>query len=157
MKNIIFFFVLAVCVSSVLGEPVKITGDGEAYGHHGDCYGWNACNDAETCALWACQRNGFSDLVAYGESRPCTQFGVCHLFWTSSSVQCQWGNWCDVMGVTDIWCDNGTPELMCRSDLPDQSNPPQLPDEPNGEIPEFSVIGALAVLGLAGLFILNKR
>lgn len=88
------------------GEGVMITGQGEAYGHHGQCSGWNGCGDAATCALWACEVKGYSQLVSYGESRPCTQFNNCHLFNSRGSVQYNWGNWCDVMGVTDIKCSN---------------------------------------------------
>ncbi len=88
------------------GEGVKITKDGEAYGHHGNCEGWNGCKDASTCALWACEVNGYSSLVSYGEARPCTQFNNCHLFNYRGSVQMNWGKWCEVMGVTDIVCSN---------------------------------------------------
>ena len=83
---------------------VKITRQGEAYGHHGACYGWNGCGDAATCALWACEVNGYAQLQSYGEDRPCTQFEVCHLFYGRGSIQWNWGNWCDVFGVTDIVC-----------------------------------------------------
>ncbi|NCB43582.1 MAG: DUF11 domain-containing protein, partial [Clostridia bacterium] len=112
------------------GSGVKITSEGEAYGHHGNCEGWNQCGDAETCAQWACRVRGYSSLVSYGESRPCTQFNNCHLFQYSvisappilsidSSYQdneyidYDWGNGCDVMGVTDIFCSNpGFSEAM---------------------------------------------
>jgi hypothetical protein len=90
------------------GDPtpaaVRITVPGEAYGHHGSCAGWNGCGDAETCALWACQVNGFSTLVSYGASGPCTGFDVCHLLDGNSSVQMDWGNFCDVLGVSEIDC-----------------------------------------------------
>ena len=85
-------------------EAVRITVPGEAYGHHGDCAGWNACGDAETCALWACMVNGYSTLVDYGTTAPCTDFDVCHLLDGSSAVQMDWGNFCGVMGVSDIDC-----------------------------------------------------
>ena len=86
---------------------IKITATGEAYGHHGACGGWNGCGDAATCALWACQVNGFSTLVSYGADLPCTQFSVCNLFYDQNNVQMNWGNWCDVQGVTDIVCLDG--------------------------------------------------
>ena len=82
----------------------KITKTGEAYGHHGQCSGWNACGDAATCALWACEVNGYSTLMSYGEDKPCTQFENCHLFNYRGNIQWNWGNWCDVRGVTDIVC-----------------------------------------------------
>lgn len=97
---------------------VKITSSGEAYGHHGACSGWNACGDAATCALWACEVNGYSNLVSYGESKPCTQFNNCNLFNYRGSVQYNWGNWCGVMGVTDIICSNSSSEFV--SDNPGQ-------------------------------------
>jgi hypothetical protein len=83
---------------------VQITAAGEAYGHHGACSGWNGCGDAATCALWACEVNGYSALVSFGEDRPCTQFDVCHLFHSRGSIAWNWGNWCEVSGVTDIVC-----------------------------------------------------
>lgn len=93
------------CKSSI---GVKITAQGEAYGHHGWCQGWNGCGNAQTCAQWACEVKGYSTLVSYGDARPCTQFNNCNLFNYRGSVQMNWGNWCDVMGVTDIVCSNGT-------------------------------------------------
>jgi len=92
-------------------EGVKITQDGWAYGHHGMCSRWNKCGDAATCALKACQANGYDRLVSYGDARPCTQFENCSLFHNIDidlSYQEEWGNWCDVMGVTDIYCSNGS-------------------------------------------------
>jgi len=93
------------------GEGVKITQPGYAYGHHGACSGWNTCGNAQTCALKACQANGYSNLVSYGDQRPCTQFNNCSLFYDINydlSYQANWGNWCNVMGVTDIVCNNGS-------------------------------------------------
>lgn len=94
------------CLPGHPADPcsVRITSPGEAYGHHGRCEGWNGCGDAATCAQWACEVKGYSQLVSYGEARPCTQFGNCHLFYRRGSVQYNWGNWCPVMGVTDIDC-----------------------------------------------------
>lgn len=90
------------------GAPVapgiRITAPGEAYGHQGDCAGWNGCGDAATCALWACMVNGYSGLVSYGTAAPCTAFDTCHLLDGSTSVQMDWGNFCDVMGVSEIDC-----------------------------------------------------
>ena len=89
--------------------PVKATGAqitvaGEAFGHHGACSGWNGCGNAATCALWACQIKGFSELVSFGADQPCTQFTVCHLFYDQYNIQYNWGNFCGVQGVTDIDC-----------------------------------------------------
>ncbi|KAG2487972.1 hypothetical protein HYH03_013412 [Edaphochlamys debaryana] len=88
---------------------VKITQDGEAYGADGSCDGgFNECGDAATCALWACQVNGYSTLVSYGYSGPCFYFSVCNLFYMGDrcNVWWNWGNWCEISGVTDIVCDN---------------------------------------------------
>ena len=85
---------------------VFITVQGEAYGHHGACQGWNGCNDPETCALWACEVNGYSNLVSHGEDKPCTEFDNCHLFRSRGNLDRDWGNWCDVRGVTDIKCSD---------------------------------------------------
>lgn len=83
----------------------KITSEGEAYGHHGSCSGsWNGCGDAGTCAQWACEVNGFSQVASWGEDKPCTEFNNCHLFYSRGSVDRDWGNWCSVQGVTDIYC-----------------------------------------------------
>ena len=88
-------------------SAVRITVPGEAYGHHGDCTGWNACGDAATCALFACIVNGYSDLVSYGASAPCTDWDACHLLDGVSSVQMDWGDaetTCAVMAVSEIDC-----------------------------------------------------
>lgn len=91
---------------------VQITANGEAYGHHGACSGWNSCGNAQTCALWACYAKGYSYLTSYGAQLPCTSFNVCHLFYSpcggpgQCSIQYNWGNWCAVSGVTDIKCHN---------------------------------------------------
>ena len=103
------------------GPGVMITAPGEAYGHHGYCGGWNGCGDAATCALWACEIKGYSQLVSYGESRPCTQFNMCHLFNYQGSIQYNWGNWCEVSGVTDIKCSNGGSNLPALRSLASQS------------------------------------
>jgi len=83
---------------------VRITAPGEAYGHQGSCSGWNGCGDAATCALWACLVNGYTDVVAWGAEAPCTQFTTCNLLDGPDVVEMDWGNFCDVMGVTDIDC-----------------------------------------------------
>ncbi len=82
----------------------KITRAGEAYGHHGQCSGWNGCGDAATCALWACEIKGYTTLMSYGADQPCTQFENCNLFYSRGNIQWNWGNGCDVRGVTDIVC-----------------------------------------------------
>lgn len=95
-------------------DGVLITSSGEAYGHHGNCEGWNGCRDAATCAQWACEVNGYNNLVSYGDQKPCTQFNNCNLFYSRGNVQMNWGNRCGVMGVTEIRCSNPitpTPEL----------------------------------------------
>ena len=90
------------------GEGDLISLPGEGYGCHGDCYGWNECGDAATCALWACNIKGYANLVSYGKDYPCTQLNNCHLFnGGPGSIQWDWGNWCGVSGVTDIYCSNG--------------------------------------------------
>ena len=83
-----------------------ITPDGEAYGHHGQCSGWNTCGDAGTCALWACQAQGYSELVSWETAKPCTQWNTCHLFYAgpNGGVDYNWGNGCAVMGVGGIRC-----------------------------------------------------
>lgn len=110
----------APCTLTLPSANVLITPPGQAFGHHGACSGWNACGDAETCALWACQSQGYSALVSFGTTAPCTSFDNCNLMycaydWSQCStpgnepcagVQYDWGNWCDVMGVGDIVCSN---------------------------------------------------
>ncbi len=109
------------------GPGVKITKEGEAYGHHGQCAGWNECKDAATCALWACHVRGYSNLVSYGEGKACTDSSIknCHLFQygvnseppvlpiasnyeDNGYVDYDWGKGCGVSGVTDIVCSNGS-------------------------------------------------
>ena len=157
MKNLfVVTLMMLLLVGVVQAVPVKITNQGEAYGHHGACSGWNNCGDAETCALAACKANGFTTLVSYGEGKPCTQFGVCHLFNSigeTPDVQCNWGNRCEVMGVTDIWCDDGQWASTCVYELPPQDNPPQ-----EGEVPEFGLIGAaILVAGAVGFIVWRRR
>lgn len=109
------------------GPGVKITKEGEAYGHHGQCAGWNECKDAATCALWACHVRGYSNLVSYGEGKACTDSSIknCHLFQygvnseppvlpiasnyeDNGYIDYDWGKGCGVSGVTDIVCSNGS-------------------------------------------------
>ena len=92
----------AAAAAAPVGE--LITGNGEAYGHHGNCAGWNGCGNGATCAQWACEIRGYAALVSSGAERPCTQFNVCHLFFSRGNIQYNWGNWCDVAGVTEIRC-----------------------------------------------------
>ena len=110
-------------------EGVLITSPEEAYGHHGKCEGWNGCGNAETCALWACEVNGYSNLISYGDQRPCTRFNMCHLFSdltpgypydeyiNGHRIDWNWGNGCDVMGVTDIYCSNENGSIRRIADL----------------------------------------
>lgn len=103
-------------------EGILITAQGEAYGHHGDCEGWNKCGNAQTCAMKACQANGYDNLVSYGESKPCTQFNNCSLFYNidvNLSYESDWGNGCDVMGVTDIYCSNNSDVGSAIMSVPD--------------------------------------
>ena len=92
------------CTDESVGN--MITAQGEACGHHGACSGWNGCGDAATCAQWACEVNGYDYAVSYGAEKPCTEYQSCNLFYSRGSVQMGWGNWCPVMGVTDIQCGN---------------------------------------------------
>jgi Putative metal-binding motif len=115
------------------GDGVEITAGGYAYGHHGDCQGWNQCGDAGTCALWACMNEGYDVLVSYGDSAPCgidKPFTECHLMLNGSSggVQYNWwvgwhgdppnGSSCDVMAVGEIFCahSGGEPEPEPEAD-----------------------------------------
>lgn len=167
------FIVLLLSAVTVIAEPVKITVEGEAYGHHGQCAGWNSCGSAQGCALAACQANGFNTLVSYGDQLPCTSFNNCNLFndVNTLSLQCEWGNGCAVMGVTDIWCDNGSWTGKCEAILPDQSNPPDDHDggsdvengdgennEEDPQVPEFGVVAAtLALVGAVVIVGLKRR
>jgi septal ring factor EnvC (AmiA/AmiB activator) len=88
-------------------DGVPITVAGEGYGHHGSCSGgWNDCGDAGTCALYACEVNGYSEVVRWGEGKPCPELDTCHLFPRRGSVD--WNvkvrDNCPVLGVTDIEC-----------------------------------------------------
>jgi hypothetical protein len=157
MKKLLLILVLLLAFTSIAtAEEVLITGPGEAYGHHGNCYGWNTCGDAKTCAEWACSVRGYQTLVSYGQEAPCTSFGNCHLFNAGSKppvssivngpyiddqyIDYDWGNWCAVMGVSEIVCSDAVVQ------------------EDNGqEVPEFGILAAIGVLGLAGLFIARKR
>jgi hypothetical protein len=96
------------CVNHQCVAGVRITGPGEAYGHHGACSGWNQCGNAQTCAQWACQVRGFARVVSFGANGPCTGFSVCHLFYGGccSGIDWNWGNWCGVAGVSEITCSN---------------------------------------------------
>jgi len=96
---------LTVCYTEQ-ASGVLITPAGHAYGHHGACSGWNGCGDAATCALWACNIEGYANLVSYGAEGPCTGFANCNLFYDQYSIQYNWGNWCEVSGVSEIVCSN---------------------------------------------------
>lgn len=102
-----------VCTDDgVCDEGVLITQGREAYGHHGYCSGWNACNDAATCALWACRSKGYAKLVSYGSSGECRNFATCNLLYDGpcGGAQASWsvGFPCPLEGVTDIRCSGYT-------------------------------------------------
>jgi hypothetical protein len=172
MKTITLMVLFLLSIGAVLAAPVKITADGEGYGNHGDCYGWNDCGSAQGCALAACQANGFNTLVTYGDTLPCTELNNCNLFNdvnVSLIVQCDWGNSCEVMGVTDIWCDDGDWTGNCEAVLPDQSNPPGRGGSNNNlqtlvliddvqQIPEFGVVAAgIALIGALAIFAIRRK
>ena len=94
-----------ICAGGGCSLGILIT-NGDGYGHHGNCSGWNGCGDAATCALWACQWNGYSGLLSYGVTAACDsgQFNTCHLFHSQGDLQVNWGTSCAVMGVGDILC-----------------------------------------------------
>lgn len=155
-----------------MAVPVRITAQGEAYGSHGACEGWNSCGSAQGCALAACQVNGFNEVVSYGDALPCTSFSNCNLFDTTntSTVSCGYVNTnCAVMGVTDIWCDNGSWTGKCDVTLPNQSSPSghgnrnkltltTFSVNTTSEIPEFGVIAAgVALIGTLAIFIVRRR
>ena len=96
----------------VIGVPQgsPLTAPGEAYAHDGMCSGWNACGNAQTCALWACQANGYADLVSYGAEGLAEQFTVVNLLLNQNTggILFDWSpgdkSWCPLMAVTDIVC-----------------------------------------------------
>lgn len=98
-------------LGNVCDQGVLITVPGEAYGHHGDCSGWNACGNAATCAQWACEIKGYSYVSSFGVTGPCTGFNNCHLFNSRGSIQWNWGNGCGVSGVSEIVCDGGAMDI----------------------------------------------
>lgn len=184
MKKIILLFLFLVAVGVAYAAPVKITASGEAYGHHGACEGWNACGSPQECALLACKANGFQKLVSYGDVKPCTELGDCQLFNYDLSVDCNWGNFCAVAGVTDIWCDEGTWTGACSATLPDQSgsshdsknsasrgskgkgngdititgDEEEEEEETNPEVPEFGVVAAgIALVGALAIFAVKRK
>ncbi|WP_168210654.1 beta strand repeat-containing protein [Persicimonas caeni] len=99
-----------VAVTNADDEWVDITGSTVGWGHHGSCTSFNGCGDAATCALWACQAEGFSSLYSYGRVSTCESggFTTCHLFSSQTSVDYNWGPWsgggCDIPVVSEIRC-----------------------------------------------------
>jgi hypothetical protein len=97
----------------VIGQPVgtPLTAPGEAYAHNGACSGWNDCGDAQTCALWACQANGYAGLASYGAEGLAGQFTVVNLLLAQNlnDILFDWSpgdkSWCPLMAVTDIVCN----------------------------------------------------
>ena len=154
-----------------MAVPVKITAQGEAYGSHGACEGWNSCGSAQGCAEAACKANGFNTVVSYGNELPCTSFTNCNLLDTNTSnTTCGYVNSnCAVMGVTDIWCDNGNWTGKCGVILPDQSSPSghggknkstltAFSVNTASEIPEFGVIAAgVALIGALAIFAIKRK
>jgi hypothetical protein len=100
------------CPDGTFGDNCEDMGvmitNGDAYGHHGACDGWNGCGSADTCALWACQWKGYSKMVSYGKTAACNSgaFNTCHLFNGQGSLDQNWGTSCAVMGVGEITCSN---------------------------------------------------
>jgi len=98
-----------------IGLPAgtQITVEGEAYGHHGACSGWNDCGDANTCALWACLVNGFAGLVSHGREGVASEFTKVDMLrggpTPADGVEMDWSpgdkSWCPVSVVTDIVCN----------------------------------------------------
>ncbi len=101
--------VMNVVVTCEDNLGILITPPGVAWGSHGACSGWNDCGTAQTCALWACQNQGYQNVVSHDGGRSCMTYSTCHLFFQpapNSGVQFNWGNWCGVFGVGEIRCSN---------------------------------------------------
>ncbi len=112
-----FFAFTLILADASAYEGVLITDNGEGYGFHGGCSGWNGCGDAKTCALWACQINGYPGVISYGRTDPCINYNVCHLFYSKTRIEWNWGNWCSIMGVSEIYC-----EPICKDEDGDGYN-----------------------------------
>jgi len=95
-----------------LNCDVLITRDNEAYGHHGQCGGWNACGSAATCAQWACEIKGHARVTSHDGGGQCGTVGHpglhCHLFYSRGSIEWNWStnkrHWCRVLGTSAIRC-----------------------------------------------------
>lgn len=100
------------CPDGTFGDTCASTGvmitNGDGYGHHGACSGWNDCGSADTCALWACQFKGYAKLVSFDQTGACNSgvFNTCHLFNSPNNLDQNWGSSCAVMGVGQITCSN---------------------------------------------------
>jgi len=165
MRTITLFVIFLLSAGVAMAVPVKITANGEAYGSHGACEGWNSCGSAQGCAEAACKANGFNTVVSYGNELPCTSFTNCNLLdMNTGNATCGYVNDnCAVMGVTDIWCDNGNWTGKCDTVLPAQSTGHKNNLVTNtvattAEIPEFGVIaGVVALIGALAIFAFKRK
>jgi hypothetical protein len=97
-----------VCADGNCGDGFPL-GALNAYGHHGGCDSWNACNDARTCADAACAHFGYGAATRFLEGVCDPALGLdCNLFsalpgplddaWTNEG-----GN-CNIPVAYDVHC-----------------------------------------------------
>jgi cysteine-rich repeat protein len=98
------------CRANCTLEAINITGGRQhAYGHHGQCSGWNGCGNAQTCANWACQLEGRGTAVSFDVATHNCAANIpnWHLFRNQGNIHRNWTNncnWCPLQGVTNIMC-----------------------------------------------------
>ena len=103
----------ANCDGVIDNPPECRIGLERAYGHHGQCAGFNACVTGETCANAACAVEGYGPAVSWQEGGCVTlRTGpvpglICNLFHSLDPLDLQrnWGNFCDVSVVYDVVCE----------------------------------------------------
>jgi hypothetical protein len=98
-----------VLLTAFAYAQVQITQPGEAYGSHGSCEGWNYCEDAWTCALLACNVNGYETVVSYGNEISCTEFSNVNLFYDNGLVDWNSESCCGMLAISDIVCEDMLP------------------------------------------------
>jgi hypothetical protein len=92
-------------------EPPVRLGANVAFGAHGSCDSWNACNDAATCAAAACTNAGLGAPTSWLEGL-CDELAdnapggmFCNLFRSvPDDLDTAWGRGCNIPVVYDVAC-----------------------------------------------------
>ena len=109
-----------VCSLRYCGEASEVRlGADRAFGAHGGCDSWNACNDAATCAQAACEFNQAGNAISWQEGL-CQDLQAifpglfCNLFLeVPNNLDENWGTGCNIPVAYDVVCDGAAVGPRC--------------------------------------------